>query len=213
MESRRKVHSLTQFFKIIKSLTPPYLRNICNLIPHNTDTYNLRRNNSLLVPFIRKEIFSKSFFPKTIREWNNLSLEMKESDSINIFKEKLKRLYGPNKSKKLYSHGHGWHTVNHCRIRLGLSHLKHHLFRYNIIQSAYYENVTCDNLPETSSHFLLYCPRYEPQRRSMLKEISKIIFPGTSYITVIALMSDHLCNILLHGSEDLSLEENKKAFD
>ena len=142
-----------------------------------------------------------------------MSLELKESDSINIFKEKLKRLYGPNKSKKLYTHGHGWHTVNHCRIRLGLSHLKHHLFRYNIIQSAYCGNVTCDNLPETSSHFLLYCPRYEPQRRSMLKEISKIIFPGTSYITVIALMSDHLCNILLHGSEDLSLEENKKVFD
>ena len=162
--------------------------------------------------FIRKEIFSKSFFPKTIREWNNLSLELKESDSINIFKEKLKRLYGPNKSIKLYSHGHGWHTVNHCRLRLGLSHLKHHLFRYNIIQSAHCENVTCDNLPETSSHFLLYCPRYEPQRRSMLKEISKIIFPGTSYITVIALMSDHLCNIILHGSEDLSLEENKKVF-
>ena len=62
----------------------------------HTDTYNLGRNNSLLVPFIRKEIFSKSFFPKTIREWNNLSLEMKESDSINILKEKLKRLYGPN---------------------------------------------------------------------------------------------------------------------
>ena len=92
--------TIAMFYKIIKSLTPPYLRNICNLIPHNTNTYNLRRNNSLLVPFIRKEIVSKSFFPKTIREWNNLSLELKESDSINIFKEKLKRLYGPNKSKK-----------------------------------------------------------------------------------------------------------------
>ena len=172
MESRRKVNRLTLFCKIIKSLTPPYLRNICNLIPHNTDTYNLRRNNSLLVPFIRKEILSKSFFPKTIREWNNLSLELKEADSINILKEKLKRLYGPNKSKKLYSHGYGWHTVNHCRIRLGLSHLNHHLFRFNIMQSAYCENVTCDDIPETSFHFLLCRARYEPQRRTMLKEIS-----------------------------------------
>ena len=168
MESRRKVHRLTLFFKIIKSLAPPYLRNICNLMPHNTDTYNLWQNNSLLVPLIWKEIYSTSFFPKTIREWNNLSTKLKESDSINIFKEKLKRLYGHNKSKKLYSHGIGWHTVNHCRIRIGLSHLKHHLFRYNIIQSAYCENVTCDDIPETSSHFLLYCPRYEPQRRTML---------------------------------------------
>ena len=53
-----------------------------------------------------------------------LVLGIEESDSINILKERLKRLYGPNKSKKLYSHGHGWPTVNHCRIRLGLSHLK-----------------------------------------------------------------------------------------
>ena len=29
--------------------------------------------------------------------------------------------------------------------------------------------------------------------------------------TAIELISDHLCNILLHGSEDLSLEENKKS--
>ena len=65
----------------------------------NTDTYNLRRNNSLLVPFIRKEIFSKSFFPKTIREWNNLSLDLKEADSINIFKEKLNGYMEPIKVK------------------------------------------------------------------------------------------------------------------
>ena len=39
MESRRKVNRLTVFYKIIKSLTSPYLRKICNLILHNTDTY------------------------------------------------------------------------------------------------------------------------------------------------------------------------------
>ena len=72
----------------MNSLSPPYLRQICNLIPHNTDAYNLRRNNSLLVPFIRKDIFSKSFFPKTIREWNNLSADIKGSDSLNSFKNK-----------------------------------------------------------------------------------------------------------------------------
>ena len=44
----------------------------------------------------------------------------------------------------------------------------------------------------------------------MLFEISTIIFPGTDYNTVIAIMPDYLCNILLQGSEDLSLDENKK---
>ena len=39
---------------------------------------------------------------------------------------------------------------------------------------------------------------------------STIIFPGTNYNTVIAMMPDYLCNILLQGSVDLSLDENKK---
>ena len=125
-----------------------------------------------------------------------LVLEIKRIGQHTHFKEKLKRLYGPNKSKKLYAHGHGWHTVYHCRISLGLSHPRHHIFPYNIIQLAYCENVTTDDIPETSSRFLLYCLQYEPQRRTMFKEISKNIFPGASYITAIALTSDHLCNIL-----------------
>ena len=40
-ESRRVVHRLTLFYKVYRSLTSPYLRDICNLVPHNTDTYTL----------------------------------------------------------------------------------------------------------------------------------------------------------------------------
>ena len=56
----------------------------------------------------------------------------KESESFHFFKEKFKRLFGHNKSKKLYAHGHSLSAVNHCRMRLGLSHLRNHLFHYNI---------------------------------------------------------------------------------
>ena len=118
------MHRLTLFYKIANSLTPSYLQQTCRLIPHNTNNYRLRRNNSFLVPFIRKEIFSKSYFPKTIREWNNMSNEIKASGSLNIFKSKLKEIYEPNKSNPLFGYGHGWSKINHCRIRLGLSHLR-----------------------------------------------------------------------------------------
>ena len=43
----------------------------------------------------------------------------------------------------------------------------------------------------------------------MLSEISTIIFPGSNYNTVIAIIPDYLCNIFLQGSDDLSLDENK----
>ena len=47
----------------------------------------------------------------------------------------------------------------------------------------------------------------------MLSEISTIIFPGTNYNTVIAIMPDYLYNILKQGSDDISLDENKTVFD
>ena len=82
-----------------------------------------------------------------------------------------------------------------------------------ILQSKFCENPSCNLISETSSHFLIFCPRYGQQRHKILSEISTIIFPGTNYNTVIAIMPDYLCNVLLQGLEDLSMDENKTVFD
>ena len=212
METRRTVHRQTLFYKIVNSLSPPYLWQICNLIPHNTDAYNLRRNNSLLVPFIHKEIFCKSFFPKTVREWNNLSVDTKRSESVQSFKNKLKSTYGPKEANKLFTYGHGRPTINHCRMRLGLSHLRGQLFNYKLIDTPFCENETCDHVAETPSHYLLNCPRYADVRRTMLSSISEIVFPGVNQNTIVNLMPEYLCGVLMKGSETLSLETNKDIF-
>ena len=47
----------------------------------------------------------------------------------------------------------------------------------------------------------------------MLSEISEIVVPGTNYNIITTLMSDYFCSVLLKGSEDLSLDDNKKVFD
>ena len=46
----------------------------------------------------------------------------------------------------------------------------------------------------------------------MLSEISEVMFSGTNYNTTIALMPDYNYNVLLLGSDGLSLEDNKKVF-
>ena len=103
--------------------------------------------------------------------------------------------------------------VNHCRLRLGLSHLKKHLYNYNLINSPYCENNDCLRLQETPAHFFLFCPKYHSQRRRMLTRISDLYFPGSYYIMVVTIMPDHLCNILLEGSSDLSLSDNRNLFE
>ena len=116
----------------------------------------------------------------------------------------------------LYAQENGLPAVIYCRMRLGLSDLRNHLFNYNIIQSKFCKNPNCDLISETSLLFLLLCPQYGPQRHTctMLSEISTVIIPGTNYNTVIEIMPDYPCNILLQGSGDLSLDKNKKkVFD
>ena len=108
---------------------------LSQLLLPNTNNYQLRRNNSFLVRLFHRESFSKSYFPKTIRDWNRLPNDVKQSQSLNIFKTRIRSLYEPLVQNKLYHYGHGLSKVNHCRIRLGLSHLNSHLHRYNLVDS------------------------------------------------------------------------------
>ena len=95
IKNRRTSHRLVLFYKILNDLTPQYLKQLCKLIPHNTNNYPPRRNNSFLVPSIHRESFSKSYFPKTIRDWNKLPNDVKQSQSLNIFKTRIRSLYEP----------------------------------------------------------------------------------------------------------------------
>ena len=213
MANRRTNHRLVLFYKILNNLAPQYLKRLCNLTSHNTNNYLLRRNNSFLVPAIHRESFSKSFFPKTIRDWNNLANSIKQSQSLTIFKTKIKSLYEPLVQNKLYCYGHGLSRVNHCRIRLGLSHLNSHLHHYNLIDSPSCSNPECGRTPESAAHYFLSCPRYNTERRVLFESLSRKLFPNVNYNTFIVLMPNHICTILLEGSEDASYEENTSIVD
>ena len=170
---------------MLNNLAPQYLKRLCNLTSHNTNNYLLRRNNSFLVPTIHRASFSKSFFPKTIRNWNNLANSIKQSQSLTIFKTKIKSLYAPLVQNKLYCYDHGLSKVNHCRIRLGLSHLNSHLHHYNLIDSPSCSNPECGRTPESAAHYFLSCPRYNNERRVLFESLSRKLFPNVNYNTFI----------------------------
>ena len=103
--------------------------------------------------------------------------------------------------------------VNRCRIRLGLSHLNSHLHHYNLIDSPSCSNPECGRTPESAAHYFLSCPRYNNERCVLFESLSRKLFPNVNYNTFIVLMPDHICTILLEGSEDASYEENTSIFD
>ena len=57
METRKTVHRQTLFYKILNSLSPPYLRQICNLIPHNTEYTICAEITRFLCPLYAKNFF------------------------------------------------------------------------------------------------------------------------------------------------------------
>ena len=72
LKTRRHIHKLSFFYKIITHTAPSYL---CNLLPpyvNQRSIYFLRSNNNLTNIFVRTEQFKKYFFPSAITAWNDL---------------------------------------------------------------------------------------------------------------------------------------------
>ena len=72
LETRRKNHKLTLFFKMINGLSPQYL---LDLVPATIDSslnYNLRNSNNIHLVNARTALYYNSFLPSVVRDWNNI---------------------------------------------------------------------------------------------------------------------------------------------
>ena len=85
LKSRRWYKRLNCMFKIMKEETPDYL---INFVP-KCETNTRRRNNSIPTFNWRTNCFKYSFFPCTLNDWFNFDLNIRNSESISIFKSKL----------------------------------------------------------------------------------------------------------------------------
>ena len=103
--------------------------------------------------------------------------------------------------------------MNHCRIRLGLSHLNSNLHRYKLVDSPSCSNSDCGGTTESEEHYFLVCRKFNNERRLLLKNVSNKLFPNINYNTFITLMPQDICKILLEGSIDASHDENTSILD
>ena len=80
--------SLNLMYGIVNNTAPAYL---CSSITHSSHNHNTRRSHlSLTVPQTKTQ-GSHSFKYCGIKLWNNLPIDIKNSQSKNIFKSKCKR--------------------------------------------------------------------------------------------------------------------------
>ena len=108
------------------SLTPQYLSSLVPEPISNVSNYNLRHSNNLRGINARTTQYQQSFLPTAIKEWNNLPLELQQSNSVNSFKYNLTK--DKEQTPKYYYTGSRRLQILHTRLRTHCSALNLDLF-------------------------------------------------------------------------------------
>ena len=123
--------------------------------------------------FILNIISSKThFFSSVITDWNNLDKYIRSSENLIIFKKSIPKFIrlSPNSTYNYFNTKGIKHLT---RLRLGLSHLLYHKFKYGFLDSLNPIS-SCGFDIETTCQFLLHCPNLINVRSLLLKNISRL---------------------------------------
>ena len=105
-------------------------------------------------------------------ELNKLDLNIRNSESLNVFQNNLLKFIRPSGNSVFYCHNpRGVKLLT--RLRLDLSHLLEHKFKHGF-QDSLYSICNCGNDIETLAHFLLHCPHCSHERSTFLNTIRNI---------------------------------------
>ena len=170
---RRTFSKLMLFYKMKNNLTPAYMSNLCPPEVADRTEHNLRNARDMDNITSSKQYFLKSYLPSTVKLWNKLPNDIKMSQSVEIFRDKLSLhlkmctiykpyLYSPNKN-----------FVYIGRLRMGLSALNAHRRKYHFIQNA--ECPHRPNKKEDTLHYLLQCHHYTAECLAMLNSLVDIL--------------------------------------
>ena len=193
LQKRRNDHRLTLFFKMKNNLTPNCLSSLVPQAVGQTTQYRLRNSNDLQPIQARTALYSNSFLPSTVREWNNLSPEARQIDTVNSFKHFLNR--ERERVPKHFYIGNRRGQMLHTRLRKNCSGLNNGLFLKNIVESPLCQ---CGRI-ENAYHYIFECPLYTQQRLSLFNSLS--------------LHHNLSLNFVLFGETSLSDESNASLFE
>ena len=173
-----------------------------NLIPDRVKFYSTPSSqiDNISTIITTSNFFRNSFFPSTMTEWNKLDRDIRNSDSLNVFKLFLKFVRPVANSVFEINNPHGLKLLT--RLRLGLSHLRYHKFIHNF-QDRINPICVCGLEIETTTHFLLHCPLFQYARQSLLTNIKKIDE------SILKKHDELITKTLLYGKDKFDLSCNK----
>ena len=150
------------FYKVLENKNRKYL---FSLIPTRRLLFSIRNIHNIPLPNTKHNFFKNSFFPSTIIEWNNLDPHLRKSESFSVFKSNILKFIRPFPNS-VYNCHKPWGVCLIRRLRRGLSHLRGDKFIHGF-QDTLNPLCTCGNDEESAEHFLLHCPQFVDERRTL----------------------------------------------
>ena len=195
---RRWYRRLCHFYNLRKIGSPGYL--FAEIPPEREQSYDLRHPRAYDQNVGRTTRFSHTYFQNVRYEWNQLDHDIKNSQSISEFKRKLLAIIRPPKNT-VYDVFDIEGIKKLTKLRVNFSVLNEHRFRHNFDCSS--PTCMCGRGIEDNKHFLLHCDQFDLMRRDLFRQLN---IPG---LDINKLDSDALCTLLLFGTKDLNLVENR----
>ena len=183
-------------------MTPEYLK---ESIPKRIRFLRRLPSNIPVIP-CRTEKFQNSFYPNSIKSWNNLDSEIRNVPSLALFQKQILTLVRPPK-KETFGLSDRKSVERIFQIRLGLSQLKSHKLKHNFNDTPN-ENCSCGSSCESTYHFFLECPNFNPIRRDLFREIESVLI-----VKNLNFHSIDKIHLLLYGHRDLDFRENRRILE
>ena len=132
-----------------------------------------QEKNSIPTFNIRTNCFKYSFFPSSLNNWFNLDINIRNSESMSVFKNKLLSFIHPVQTK-IYNIFDTRDLTFLTHLRLGLSHLQEHRFRHNV-QDGLSPLCSCSLKIQHTSHYLLQCHHFSHHHVVLMNSVKYFV--------------------------------------
>ena len=197
LKDRRWYKRLSCMFKIMNEQAPKYL---INLIPKCNPIIRTRNNHKPIF-HCRTDYFKYSLFPSTLRDWFDLDENIRNSESISIFKNRLLTFIRPAQNS-IFNIFYPTGLKLLTRSRLEFTHLNEHRFRHNF-ENCVNPLCSCSLNTENTEHYLLHCHHFTHHRINLMNSVNSVIDDFESFSDI------DKKDILLYGDPRLDNNKNK----
>ena len=153
LKIRRTKRKLLLMYTIMNNEVPQYLSEIIPIELRSRHIHNTRFSQNISHFRARSTTYYNSFFPSTVRLWNEIPFRVRQADHISIFEKYLSKKYKPPNKYRYFFFGNRYTSILYSQLRMGCSRLNSHLHKIGIRDTG---DCACGANNEDAFHYFFY---------------------------------------------------------